>query len=611
LATFIEQQNTNEVVASPSMSSTYIDSDSGLEAVINAFSRYNTFAFDIESSGLNPIDSRMLLAQISFPGDESYVINAGLDLTPLMPFFADHKWLKIIQNAKFDTKFLLHYYNTKTSNIFDTQIAEQLILSEPGYSSASLKALALKYLGITLNKDIRQSFIDMKPNQMFTDEQLDYASEDADVLFGIMKAQQEKLTEYGLDKVAAVEFELAPVVGAMELTGVPVDVQKWKNIIEVYRGKHEDSRLKMHEELFDSGKIDEQLGLFVRDAINLNSPKQIKDAFLKIGIDIDKTDERTISLVNHPAAKELLNYRGLQKIMTSYGASFLDKIHPFTGRIHANYQQMGTATGRFACKDPNLQQMPDEFRQCVSEPGYMMVVADYANIELRILAELSKDEALSSAFISGEDPHTSTASLMFNIPLETVTKEQRFIAKTINFGISYGMGPNKLMDMLNKGKTGKEVLGFQRVNGMMKRYKETYHRANQWLLEAGNLAYRRSYSETMMGRRRWFERPDNSEPDWEGQVASIKRQGANSPIQGTNADITKLAMLNLYHDLRTYGYKGDIILQVHDEIGVLAHKSQAEAIKEIVETSMVESAQVLLKKIPVKVDCYINEVWKK
>ena len=578
--------------------------------MVAAFSNYDTFGCDTETTGLSPLDSRLLLMQISFI-DRSYVINAGLDLSPLMPFFSSNKWLKIFHNAKFDTKFILYNYKVKTHNIFDTQIAEQLILSEPGFTSTSLKTLALKYLGITLDKDIRQSFIDMKPGEMFTDEQLGYAAQDSDVLFGIMAKQKEKIEEYGLGKVAALEFELAPVVGAMELTGVPVDTEKWKNIIEVYRGKHEESRLKMHDELFNDGKIDEQMGLFVRDAINLNSPKQMVEAFQKIGIDTDKTDERTISLINHPAAQELLRYRELQKIMTSYGSSFLDKIHPFTGRIHADYQQMGTATGRFACKNPNLQQMPGEFRECVSEKGYQIVVADYANIELRILAELSGDEALTSAFLSGEDPHKGTAALMFDIPIDTVTKDQRFIAKTINFGICYGMGPNKLMDMLNKGKTGKEVLGFQKVSGMMKRYKVTYAKANQWLQDAGNLAYRRSYSETMLGRRRWYERPSNNEPDWEGQVASVKRQGANSPIQGTNADITKLAMLNLYHDLETYGIDADIILQVHDEIGVLAHNRDAKAVQEIVETSMMESAQTLLKNVPVKVDCFVSDIWKK
>jgi DNA polymerase-1 len=255
--------------------------------------------------------------------------------------------------------------------------------------------------------------------------------------------------------------------------------------------------------------------------------------------------------------------------------------------------------------------MPEEFRECVSEPGYSIVVADYANIELRILAELSGDEALTSAFLSGEDPHKSTAALMFGIPIDTVTKDQRFIAKTINFGICYGMGPNKLMDMLNKGKTGKEILGYQKVNGMMKRYKETYSKANSWLLQAGNLAYRRAYSETMLGRRRWYERPNNSEPDWEGQVAGVKRKGANSPIQGTNADITKLAMLNLYHDLGTYGINADIILQVHDEIGVLAHNRDAESVKNIVIESMENSAKELLKKVPVKIDAYVSEIWKK
>lgn len=548
--------------------------------------------------------------QIAFK-DKAYVINAGLDLNPLMPFFSDHRWKKIFHNAKFDTKFLLYYYKVRTRNIFCTMLAEQLITAEPGFTSASLAATTLKYQGIVLDKSVRNSFIDMKPDEMFTDEQIAYATTDAEVLFGNMDAQQKKIDEYGLNKVAALEFELAPIVGAMELTGVPVDEKKWRKIIDVYRNKHEESRIRMHEALFDSGKIDEQLGMFVRDSINLNSPKQIKEAFAKIGIDAEKTDERTLSLINHPAARELLEYRGLQKIMTSYGTSFLDKIHPFTGRIHADYQQIGTATGRFACKDPNLQQMPEEFRECVSAPGYKLVVADYANIELRILAELSGDEALTSAFLSGDDPHKSTAALMFNIPIDTVTKEQRFIAKTINFGISYGMGPNKLMDMLNKGKSGKEILSFQKVNGMMKRYKETYSKANQWLMEAGNLSYRRAYSETMLGRRRWYKRPSNNEPDWEGQVASIKRQGANSPIQGTNADITKLAILNLYHDLYTYGYLGDIILQVHDEIGVLAHKSQSEAVKLLVVESMENSAKELLKKVPVKVDAYVDDIWKK
>lgn len=587
---------------------TYVENN--LEEVLPNFSRFDTISIDLETTGLNPIDSRSTLCQIGFP-NQVFVINiAKCDIHPLLPFLEDPKWLKLIQNAKFDTKFILHEYGTKTYNIFDTKLAEHLLTSDEVWSSTSLKTLAKKYLDIELNKDITQSFINMPSMQAFSAEQIDYAAKDADVLFGIYEAQKPLLKEKGMEAVANLEFELAPIVGKMELTGVPINQDKWNDKLEGYKEQHEKSRLRMHELIFDDHDLDEQTGMFERDAINLNSPKQLLEAFHLIGININATNEREISLVNHPAAKELLNYRKLQKIISSYGSTFLDKIHPFTGRIHADYQQLGTATGRFSCKDPNLQQMPDEFRQCVSQEGYKIVVADYSQIELRILGELSGDEEFVRAFETGEDLHKSTAATMFNIPIDEVSQEQRFIAKTINFGISYGMGPNKLMDMLNQKREPKHYLKFRQVAQIMKKYKDTYFRVNEWLQEAGNLAYRRGYSETIYGRKRFFQRPQGG-PDFENQVASIKRQGANAAIQGTSADITKLAMLNLYEDLRQYKYDANIILQVHDEIAVLAHKSQAESVKELIDESMMRSAQQLLKKVPVKVDSYVGDIWKK
>lgn len=588
----------------------YIYIEDNLDEVLGHFSRFQLFSMDLETTGLNPLDSRITLCQIGFP-DKTFVINTGkVSIEGLMPFFADQKWLKIIQNAKFDTKFLIHYFGVKTNSIFDTKLAEHLLTSDEAWSSTSLKTLAYKYLDIGLDKDIRESFINMPSMHMFSQEQLEYAARDAEILFGIYEKQKKLLDEKGLTKVSELEFELAPVVGHMELTGVPIDTNKWNTKIEDYKKEHEQSRLEMHRLIFDEGGLDEQVGMFERDAINLNSPKQIKKAFQSIGIDIEATNEREISLINHPAAKELLNYRKLQKILSSYGSSFIDKIHPFDGRIHADYQQLGTATGRFSCKDPNLQQMPEEFRGCVSEPDHKIISADYSNIELRILAELSGDESFIKAFSTGDDPHKSTAAIMFNTTLDKVSKEQRFIAKTINFGISYGMGPNKLMDMLNQKREPGNYLKFPQVNSLMKRYKETYAKANQWLLDAGNRAYRQGYSETMYGRKRFYKRPEQG-PDFDNAVASLKRQGANSPIQGTNADITKLAMLNLYNDLRNYGYDAHIILQVHDEIGVLAHNRQAEAIKTIITESMITSAQEILKKVPVKVDVSVSDIWEK
>lgn len=547
------------------------------------------------------------MAQISFP-DKSYVILPSAGLGELGPYFTDTKWLKIIQNVKFDTKFILKYYGIETRNVFDTMIAEELLNTDKSGVS-NLGAIARKYTGKELDKSIRESFYKRGTITTFTDKQLAYASQDSEILFPIYEAQKKALEENGLTAVADVEFELAPIVGDMELTGVPIDTDKWQEKLAKYKEEHEASRIKMHEILFDDGGLQEQLGMFARDSINLNSPKQLMSAFLAIGIDIEKTDERELSLVDHPAAKELLNYRKLQKILSSYGVSFLEKIHPFTGRIHADFKQMGTQTGRFSCREPNLQQMPEEFRECVSLEGHKIVVADYPNIELRILAELSGDENLSQAFESGQDPHKSTASLMFNIPIDRVSKEQRFIAKTINFGISYGMGTDKLKDMLNSKRAPNEQLTFGQVQSIMTKYKKTYKRAADWLMETGNLSYRRGYSETMLGRRRILPRPFN--PGDDEAIASLKRKGANSPIQGTNADITKIGMVNLHNELQSYYPSAKMILQVHDEVAVLAPSAISEGVKSVVEESLTASAQQLLKVVPVHVEAVISDIWKK
>jgi DNA polymerase-1 len=221
-----------------------------------------------------------------------------------------------------------------------------------------------------------------------------------------------------------------------------------------------------------------------------------------------------------------------------------------------------------------------------------------------------------SAFEGDGDPHKSTASMMFKIPVSSVTKDQRFIAKTINFGISYGMGVGKLMDILNseaqKNKTPK--LNYPQVQELLTRYHKTYKKASRWLTETANFGLVNGYSTTMMGRKRFYRHPDPntlSEADYKSQVGAVRRKAANSPIQGTNADITKMAMLNMHRELKEGGYQGQIIIQVHDEIVVLAHKRQAEAVKDVVVQSMKDAAASVLKKVPVKADAYISDIWKK
>jgi DNA polymerase I len=549
------------------------------------------------------------LAQIGFPDGSVDILNVRKDPNALMvlrPYLESRKWTKLVHNAKFETKFIKYFCDGEMKGVYDSFLAEQLLTSD---SYASLATVAAKYTGERLDKSVRESFFESKADE-FSDEQLAYAAKDAEILFPIYKAQSPLISTYTMDRVADLEFDLVRVVASMELEGVPIDTDKWNHKLEEYKLEHEASRLKMHEILFDDAGLWEQQGMFERDAINLNSPKQILEAFKKIGIKATATDERSLSIIDHPAARELLNYRKLQKILSSYGETFLGEIHPFTNRIHADFQQIGTQTGRFACKKPNMQQMPAEFRYCVGAKGYKIVVADYSQIELRILAELSEDPALTQAFDLGDDPHKATAAQMFGIPIDTVTKEQRFIAKTINFGLAYGMGFMKLRDILNFEKPDSQKISIADTQSLLYRYKKTYKKAVEWLQYAGNAGFARNYSETMLGRRRFFTKPAVG-ADYDKEVASIKRQAANAVIQGTNADITKIAMLDIYNELKLYNLRASIILQVHDEIVILAHERSAEEVKKVIEASMINSAKTLLKNVPVKADAVVSDIWKK
>lgn len=587
------------------------------DEVILRLQNTDTFTLDIETTGLNPHDSRILLCQVSPNPEEQYVFNAEtVDLKPLIPFINSWKWKKVIQNVKFEAQFLEHFYGTRMVNVWDTQLADRICYQDV-YSN-SLESIADRYLGKKLNKKVRDSFFKLNNHGQYSEKQIMYAAEDVEILWPVMEHQKERLAEIGQEHIAELEFNLAPVVGHMELVGIPIDAAKWRNILTEYRALHEQSRLKMNALIFDTGKLDEQLGLFERDGINLGSHPKILKAFNDLGIDINKTDNRTISLINHPLAKELLNYRKLDKIFTSYGKTFLDAIHPFTSRIHPSFQQIGADTGRFSCREPNMQQVPEKFRVCVGNAeDYLIVGADYSQMELRIIAELSEDERLIDAFLKGYDVHKATASLMFGVSIDNVTKEQRFAAKTINFGIAYGMGVKKLKDSINteNAKNGiKKQVTFADANFLKEKHRQAYPRVRAWLEQNGEDAYRKGVSVTLYNRKRFYPAPDRSllsEEDFNNQVASIKRQGANSPIQGTNADITKFAMINLHNELQDYGLRADIINQVHDEIVLLAHKSQVEEVKRLVIDSMVKSGEQLIHKVPVKVDVYASEIWAK
>jgi DNA polymerase-1 len=303
----------------------------------------------------------------------------------------------------------------------------------------------------------------------------------------------------------------------------------------------------------------------------------------------------------YPVIETLLEYRTVQKALTSYGENMIELINPVTNRLHADFRQIGAPTGRFACTNPNIQQVPHalEYRRCFSGyPGSRkLVIADYSQIELRILAEFSGDQGFIDAFNSGADLHRVTAAQVFNAPLDQVTKEQRDFAKRLNFGVVYGIGAQRFALM-----TGLTV---PEAENVLRRYFATYRGLDNYLREAANAAVRDRQARTASGRLVRFRYDENDRQ----QVSMTQRNGKNTPIQGTSADILKRALRLLRDELR--GTNARIVNIIHDEIVVEADEREAEEIAQKLERVMCAAAQEYLSTVPVKVETEIADEWVK
>jgi len=576
-----------------------------LNEIAKELASASVVSLDTEATGFDPYSAKLLLFQIAVPG-EAYLFDARhLDLRPFQSVLGNEKILKLAQNAKFDYGMLKELAGVEIVNIFDTMIAERVLtcgLTKLG--DLSLKALSRKYLEIELAKEVRETFEGHLHD--FTKKQLDYAATDVLVLFPIYEAQKVRLQKEQLEKIASLEFKLIPVVAEMELRGFLIDVQKWRQVISDYRKKAKEVDQKMQEELRPYSRST-QKDLFGNHAnvVNLNSPSQIMEAFRRVGLDLPSTGEEILARQDHPLAKLLLEYREYEKIISAFGENLLEKINPKTGRIHPDYMQIGADTGRFACSNPNLQQIPTDsmFRSCfIASPGHKLVVADYSQIELRIMAELSGDPVFMKAFKEDQDLHALTASQMFNIPIEQISKEKRFQAKSINFGLMYGRGARSLAVQLEVSE--------DEARKLLDKYFKQYHRVKTWLDSISREAIRRGYSTTLGGRKRYYEKIDSDDPNYDRQSSYIERQGKNTPIQGTSADITKMALVSLRQRIKEEGLGAVPIHTVHDEIVVEAPVAESEITAKIVKEEMEKAGEALLKKVPVKVEVVVSDIWE-
>ena len=571
-----------------------------LAEIVDALVGIEEVAVDTETTGLDPFTERLLLVQVA-TRERAYIVDATkVDLKPLRRILEKEGTLKLLQNAKFDYKMLAQQTGIRIRNMYDTMLAERVLTA--GISrEIGLAALSKKYLGVAMDKSIRSSFIGSKGD--FTKEQLQYAANDVKGLFSIYDQQRAALRREGLLKTAHLEFKTLVAVGEMELAGCLIDVAKWRTIIDASKIERDRCAEELNDLLVAAGAVP-QLTLFGGSAINLNSNAQMVETFRNMGIDLPDTMEATLVKYDHPAIRKLLEYRSFEKTLSAFGEKFLELINPATGRIHPDFNQLGADTGRFSCTHPNVQQIPatSDFRSCfVAREGYKLITCDYSQAELRILAQLSEDPAFVEAFQSGGDLHQLTASQMYQVPPEQVDKKMRGAAKVINFGLAYGRGPAALGVQLG--------VSTDEAKKLIEQYFRAYASIGKWLDKAGKDAVRKGYSITLLGRKRYYPPVDQDDAEYSKKRASIERQGKNSPIQGANADMTKLALIALHEALRDYDAR--VVNTVHDEIVVEARADQAEVVCKIVEREMVKAGEGMIKLVPIVADAKIADHWSK
>jgi DNA polymerase I-like protein with 3'-5' exonuclease and polymerase domains len=556
--------------------------------------------FDTETTGLDPHTSKLRLIQLAAP-QASYVIDCFRftteQLKPVLDLLASPHPVKIAHNAKFDAKFLLRHCGARLNGVFDTYLASLLVSAGDENDRHGLEPVANRHLDLQLDKAPQLS----DWSRELSEYQIEYAARDAQVLLPLRERLLKKLEEIELLRVAQLEFDCVLSIAALELAGVYLDVARWRQLIDRIRVEHDQVAEELHREL---GAGSPQMNLFggAGERINLDSPAQVREALGRIGIEISNTREWTLQKLarKHPILEKLLKHRHLSKNLSSYGEGMLDYINPATGRIHADFRQIGTPTGRITTSSPSLQQVPNttDYRSCFRAPqGRKLVVADFSQIEMRILADFARDEALLAAFDSGADLHRMTAAQMFGVPLDQVTARQRASAKGLNYGLVYGMGA--------EGLAGRIESSVKEAEGLIERYFIAYSGVARWLNNAAQTAVRERRARTASGRL-WIFHLDPKDRE---QLGALKRVGKNAPIQGTASDIFKRAMTLL--DQALLNRDAQIVNSIHDEIVVECAEPIAEEVKQIVVKKMVEGAKEFLPRVPVGVEAAVSDAWLK
>ena len=578
-----------------------------LRRAVEDLANRQVIGLDTETTDLDPHLARLRLIQLATP-EGVFVIDLDRfdrdlahseDFASLRRLFAAPRPIKIAHNAKFDAKFIKYNFGVDIGGLFDTLLASQLVSAGDIEERHGLEAIAGRYLNEAVDKTERLSNWEFE----LSEAQLQYAARDAAVLIPLREKLVERIKSHDLIDVAKLEFECVMPVVDLELAGFFMDKQRWLEQLTIVEERRAELANELQEML---GEGAAQASLFgpPRANINLDSQQQVTESLNRLGIPLpDSTRNWKLQplAAQYPVVAKLLEYRTMQKALTSYGQNMIEHISPKTGRLHADFRQIGAPTGRFACTNPNIQQVPHavEYRRCfMGHPqGRQLIIADYSQIELRILAEFSGDEAFINAFKSGADLHRVTAAQVFGVAEDQVSKDQRDFAKRLNFGVVYGIGAQRFSMM-----TG---LGVPEAENVLRRYFATYRKLDSFLRESASRAVEEKQARTASGRLVKF----NFDPADRQQVSMTQRNGKNAPIQGTSADILKRALRLLNDELRQTSAK--IVNIIHDEIVVEVDESEATEVAAKVERAMCAAGEEYLQTVPVQVEYQIAGEWTK
>lgn len=586
-----------------------VEDEEEMRALSQKFLSAKTLSLDTETTGTDAMTAELVGLSFAVEEFEAYYIpvppereEAQKIVDIFKPAYENPSSLKTGQNIKYDMLVLARYGVDIKGKMFDTMVAHYVLQPELPHN---MDALAEQYLGYSTIKieeligpkgKKQKNMRDLPPGDVY-----EYACEDADVTLRLKNALHDELVRNdAIQLFEEVEMPLVRVLAAMELTGVRIDTETLRETSELFT-------LRMN-------KLEEEVFALAGESFNLSSPKQVGEIlFDKLKIDERAKHTKTGQYVTseevleklrprHEIVDRILNYRGLKKLTSTYVDSLPTLINPSTGKIHTSFNQTVTSTGRLSSSNPNLQNIPvrgddgKEIRKAfIPEPGCTFFSADYSQIELRIMAHLSGDKHMIEAFLEGDDIHASTAAKIYHKPIGDVTRDERRKAKTANFGIIYGISVFGLAERLNVPRSEAREL----IDG----YFATYPRVREYMDESIERARRQGYIETLLRRRRYL-------PDINSRNAIVRgyaeRNAINAPIQGSAADIIKIAMVRIYNRFLSENLRSTMMLQVHDELNFSVVPEEREIVEQIVIHEM-ENAYSL--SVPLKADCGWGANW--